>query len=134
MTLQRKDWIHALTAHPASTLVDLAARLSRDWAVTLLCLPQAGLGLLQLREGAFNETFFLGEFPLSTCSVELNLPDGRRARGGAQVMADNADLARALAILDGVLAAELPGWEMAAEYVHSGDAQRRRQDCRENGI
>lgn len=120
----RKDWIRALTAHPVSTVIGLATQLASDYTVTLTSLPQAGLGLLKLTDGAFHENFYLGEFPLSSCRVELCLADGRRAEGGAQVMADDAELARALAILDGILAARLPGWETVAAHVQSGSEQR----------
>ena len=133
-TLQRKDWIRALTAHPSSTLIKLAAQLASDYVVTLTSLPQAGLGLLKLTDGAFHESFYLGEFPLSTCSVQLSLADGRRASGGAQVMADDAELARALAILDGILASKLPGWEAVAEYVQSGSKQRDEEQHRRYAI
>ncbi|MHB1353409.1 MAG: phosphonate C-P lyase system protein PhnG, partial [Thiobacillus sp.] len=102
MELERKDWIRALTAHPAPALHALADRLSAGCELRLTRLPQAGLGLLQLADGAFHEAYYLGEFPLSTCSLELTLADGRRAEGGAQIMADDAALARALAILDAV--------------------------------
>lgn len=134
MTLQRKDWIRALTAHPSATLTTAAEQLAIDYVVTLTSLPQAGLGLLQMTDGAFHESFYLGEFPLSRCSVELSLADGRRGQGGAQVMADDADLARALAILDGILAAKLPGWEAVAELVHSGRLQREEEQRRRRAI
>ena len=93
-------------------------------------LPQAGLGLLTLTDGAFHESYYLGEFPLSTCRVELVLPDGRRAEGGAQVMADDAELARSLAILDATLASRLPGWEQVSTHVESGAFQRSEENRR----
>jgi alpha-D-ribose 1-methylphosphonate 5-triphosphate synthase subunit PhnG len=120
----RKDWIRALTAHDSATLIDLAEQLTGDAVVTLSRLPQAGLGLLKLTDGAFHEEFYLGEFPLSTCSVDIRLANGRMASGAAQVMADDADLARALAILDAMLAERLPGWETVAEFVDVGNQQR----------
>jgi alpha-D-ribose 1-methylphosphonate 5-triphosphate synthase subunit PhnG len=134
MTPSRKDWVHALTAHPTATVIDLAEQFTKDYTVKLTGLPQAGLGLLQLTDGAFHEPFYLGEFPLSRCSVEVILPDGRRASGGAQVMADDADLARALAILDAILAAKLPGWETVAEQVQSGFLQREEEARRRRAM
>jgi len=131
MKLERKDWIRALTAHPATGLNALADQLTADCDVKLKSLPQAGLGLLTLTDGAFHEPYYLGEFPLSSCSIELSLPDGRRAVGGAQVMADDAELARSLAILDAILAARLPGWERVSEHVQSGALDRSEEDrCR----
>ena len=130
MNLERKDWIRALTAHPVPDLHALAEHLTAGCEVRLTRLPQAGLGLLQLADGAFHEAYYLGEFPLSTCSLELTLADGRRAEGGVQVMADDAALARALAILDAVLAARLPGWETVSAQVQSGAARRDVEDRR----
>lgn len=130
MNLERKDWIRALTAHPVPDLHALAEQLAAGCEVRLIRLPQAGLGLLQLADGAFHEAYYLGEFPLSTCSLELTVADGRRAEGGAQIMADDAELARSLAILDALLAAKLPGWERVSEYVVSGAAQRAEEDRR----
>lgn len=130
--LERKDWIRALTAHPPEMLTALAEELSDACELRLTRLPQAGLGLLTLTDGAFHEPYYLGEFPLSSCGVELVLADGRRASGGAQVMADDAQLARSLAVLDAILAARFPGWGRVAAQVESGatlcaEADRRRR-------
>lgn len=132
--LERKDWIRALTAHPASALNALADELTRDCDVKLKSLPQTGLGLLTLTDSAFHEPYYLGEFPLSSCSIELSLPDGRHAAGGAQVMADDADLARSLAILDAVLAARLPGWERVAARIDAGAMTRTEEDRRRHAM
>jgi len=134
MKLERKDWIRALTAHPAPDLHALAERLAAGCELRPTRLPQAGLGLLQLADGAFHEAYYLGEFPLSTCSLELTLADGRRAEGGAQVMADDAALARTLAILDAVLAARLPGWEDVSAQVQAGAARRSEEDRRRRAM
>lgn len=130
INLERKDWIRALTAHPAPLLNALADQLTADCEVKLTSLAQAGLGLLTLTDGAFHEPYYLGEFPLSSCSIELAMPDGRRTEGGAQVMADDAELARSLAILDAILAARFPGWELAYEHVESGALHRSEEDRR----
>lgn len=134
MELERKDWIRALTAHPAADLHALAERLAAGCELRLTRLPQAGLGLLQLADGALHEAYYLGEFPLSTCSLELTLADGRRAEGGAQLMADDAALARALAILDAVLAARLPGWEDVSARVQAGARLRAEADRRRRAV
>lgn len=132
--LERKNWIRALTAHPASALHALADELTRDCDVKLKSLPQAGLGLLTLTDGAFHEPYYLGEFPLSSCSIELSLADGRTAAGGAHVMADDADLARSLAILDAVLAARLPGWEKVSAQIDAGATTRTQEDRRRRAM
>jgi alpha-D-ribose 1-methylphosphonate 5-triphosphate synthase subunit PhnG len=132
--LERKHWIRALTAHPASVLNALADELASEFDVKLKSLPQAGLGLLTLTDGAFHEPYYLGEFPLSSCSVELSMADGRTAAGGAHVMADDADLARALAILDAVVAARLPGWERVSAQIDAGAAIRAEEDRRRRAM
>lgn len=130
----RKDWIRALTAHPAPALHTLADQLTTGCEITLTSLPQAGLGLLTMTDGAFHEPYYLGEFPLSSCSIELSLPDGRRASGGAQVMADDAELSRSLAILDTILAAKFPGWEQVASHIESGRIRRADEDHRRRAM
>lgn len=132
--LERKHWIRALTAHPASVLNALADELAREFDVKLKSLPQAGLGLLTLTDGAFHEPYYLGEFPLSSCSIELSLADGRTAAGGAHVMADDANLARSLAILDAVLAARLPGWEQVSAQIDAGAITRTQEDRRRRAM
>ena len=134
MNLERKDWIRALTAHPATVLNALADELTAGCDVKPKSLPQAGLGLLILSDGAFHEPYCLGEFLLSSCSIELALADGRRAAGGAQVMADDAELARALAILDAILAAEFPGWERVSAHIESGARKRAEEDRRRRAM
>lgn len=134
MNLERKDWIRALTAHPVPLLNALAEQLAADCEITLMSLPQAGLGLLTLTDGAFHEPYYLGEFPLSACSLELGLADGRRAEGGAQVLADDADLARSLAILDAIFAARFPGWEAVSRHVASGARIRSEADHRRSAM
>ncbi|MCP5157886.1 MAG: phosphonate C-P lyase system protein PhnG [Gammaproteobacteria bacterium] len=134
MDVERKDWVRALTAHPVSRLNATADQLAAVCTVRLTRLPQAGLGLLSLIDGALHESYYLGEFPLSTCSVELAFPDGRQAEGGAQVMADDAELARSLAIFDAILAARLPGWEQVAELVTSGALQRGAENGRRRAM
>ena len=132
--LQREQWVRALTAHAPQTLKELAAQLTAQCTVTHTRLPQAGLGLLKIRDGAFQQAFYLGEFPLATCSVDLKLPDGRCASGGAQVMADDAELARALAMLDAILATKLPGWETVATHLQSGAKLREEQTRRRRAM
>ncbi len=134
MIPERRDWTRALTAHPKHVLLSLADRLTADCQITHVNLPRAGLGLMALRDGAFHEPFYLGEFPLSTCRVELSCRDGRKAEGGAQVMADDVELTRALAILDAVLAARMTRWEEVQELVATGVARREEQDRRRRAM
>lgn len=134
MNIPRKDWLRALTAHPAAALDELSGRLSSDWALSYLALPQAGLGLLKLRDGAFHEPYYLGEFPIACCRVRVQLPDGAAAEGAAQVMADAPALAQALAVLDAILAARLPGWQEVATLIGSGVIKRAEEDRLRGGM
>ena len=53
MNLERKDWIRALTAHPATELNALADELAAGCGVKLMSLPQAGVGGLRFFRGGF---------------------------------------------------------------------------------
>jgi alpha-D-ribose 1-methylphosphonate 5-triphosphate synthase subunit PhnG len=130
MSTTRGTWLYQLTAHPASVLIETAQRLAREWSITHIELPQAGLGLLQLADGAFQQPYYLGEFPLARCHLRLSLPDGRCVPGAAQLMTDDVALVEALAVLDAVLAARLPGWEQVAKLVETG-TRRRTEEQRE---
>ena len=134
MHIPRKDWLRGLTAHPAAALVELSGRLSAGWTLTYLALPQAGLGLLKLRDGAFHEPYYLGEFPIACCRVRVQLPDGATAEGAAQVMADDPALAQALAVLDAILAARLPGWQEVAALANEGASKRAEEDRRRRAM
>jgi alpha-D-ribose 1-methylphosphonate 5-triphosphate synthase subunit PhnG len=133
----RGDWPRALAALPADELKAAADAIARRHDVQDVGLPQAGLGLLTLRDGAFHEPFYLGEIPVARAHVVVRTHDGREANGGALLVDDRACLARALAILDATLSAHLPGWETVAALVERGisrrselEAQRRRMLAR----
>lgn len=128
MKLERKDWPGALCALPAGMLKEATAQLLHHFEVRDVALPQAGLGLLTLRDGAFNESFYLGEMPVARAEVVLRTPDGTEVRGGAVIVDDRAQLARNIAILDGVLAGKLAGWELAANLVHQGISVRTQKN------
>lgn len=134
INIPQKDWIRALTAHPTQDLIQLSETLTRDATVSLLQLPQAGLGLVTLQESAFHDQFYLGEFPLSSCQVELHYGADVCGIGHAQVMADDAELAKALAILDGILAHQLPNWQQAAQFLEQGQVKRSQIDQQRNQI
>jgi len=132
--LERRDWIRALSAHPAAEIIALAGTLTEDCELRLTRLPHAGLGLLQAKDGAFGDAYFLGEFPLAVCRVELTYRDGQRAEGGAQIMADDPELARALAILDAIFAARCAGWEQISERLQAGTLLRAEESRRRSAI
>ncbi len=116
----RSQWLQLWTALPADQLRAVAAALSNRYEIDDLELPQSGLGLLPLHDGALGEAYFLGEIPLSRAHVRIADKQGRSVEGAAILMDDRASLARTLAILDGALAAGLPGSESAHDLLCAG--------------
>lgn len=116
----RNQWLRLWSALPAQRLRDAADALGARYRIDDLGLCQSGLGLLPLRDGAFGEAYFLGEIPLAQAHVRISDAAGNSVEGAAVVLDDRAAVARALAILDGVLAARLEGWTMAAELLAAG--------------
>lgn len=128
MNIPRKDWPGALCALHANEVKQTVAELLRNIEVRDAALPQAGLGLLSLRDGAFHEEFFIGEIPVARAEVIVRTAAGVEVRGGAVIIDDRAQFARSIAILDAVLAGKLPGWEQAASLVQQGIAVRGKKD------
>ena len=121
---ERTTWVHALTAVPADELLNLTASLSQDWQVRPKAIPQVGLGMLKLNDSAFEEPFYLGEFPLATAWLEVRTDEGVIAEGAAQLMDDRQELAEALALCDAILAHRLPGWRRLTKVLNQGMARR----------
>jgi len=130
---ERKNWVRLLMAVAVDDVCQLAEQLTQDWQLRYKSLPQSGLGMMKLRDGAMNEPFYLGEIPVSSAWVELTLPDGVVAEGAAQVMNDNQDLAEAIAVCDAILANDLPGHEQLTALLEQGaghitkETQNRKQ-------
>ncbi|MBE0509287.1 MAG: phosphonate C-P lyase system protein PhnG [Chromatiales bacterium] len=118
----RGQWLRLWSALSARPLKVLAEGLAERYAAEDLTLPQSGLGLLPLCDSALGDTYYLGELPLAQAHVRLHTEDGQTVEGAATLMDDRAGLARALAILDGVLAARLPGHDQAAQLLAEGAA------------
>lgn len=125
-TTQRKNWVSALTMVPSNELLELIAELSESWNVRPKSAPQSGLGMLKLKDSAFNEAFYLGELPISSVWLEITTADDQLAEGAAQVMDDSLELAQALALCDAILSARLPGWQRVATMVETGMRQRQK--------
>ncbi len=123
--IDRTQWVSALTAQPSDKLLAITAELSNDWSIRPKSLPQSGLGMLKLKDSAFEEPFYLGEFPLASAWLEIKTAEGVVVQGAAQVMDDRVEIAEALAICDAVLSAQLPGWEKIAELLEHGMARRK---------
>ena len=122
--INRTEWVSALSTQASDKLLAITTALSCDWTISPKSLPQSGLGMLKLNDSAFEEPFYLGEFPLASAWLEIKTADGTIAQGAAQVMDDRVEIAEALAICDAVLAAKLPGWEKIADLLEQGMASR----------
>ncbi|MBE0504671.1 MAG: phosphonate C-P lyase system protein PhnG [Desulfuromonadales bacterium] len=122
--IARQEWAAALSALPTKEVKEAAESFASSCQVRDVTLPQSGLGLLTLRDGAFHEAFHLGEVPVARAHVLLRTPDGQESSGGAILIDDRATVARAIAILDGALAGRLPGWEAVAALVERGYSAR----------
>ncbi len=124
MNILRNDWPRALCQLNAAEIKAVAASLSSDIEVRDVVLPQAGLGLLSLTDGAFHEPFYLGEIPVARAEVILKTTDGREVQGGSVLVDDRAQLARSIAILDAILSGKLPGCDVAEKLVKKGELMR----------
>lgn len=122
--IERTEWVRALSALPSDELMAVSAGLSSTWVIHPKAVPQSGLGMLKLKDGACEEAFYLGEFPLATAWLQIKTPEGLIAEGAAQIMDDRIEFAQALALCDAVLSARLPGWEQLAELLDKGMAIR----------
>ncbi len=116
----RHQWVRLWCALPNDVVEKAAAKCAHSMRVDDIKSPEAGLALLTLRDGALAEPYYLGEIPLSRAHVSVSTPEGKNAEGAALIMDDRAHLARAMAILDAVLAAKLPGWESAFALLEEG--------------
>ncbi len=120
----RPEWPRLWSALPVADIAAVADAYAHEHGVADVSLPQSGLSLVTLRDAALLDTWYLGEIPLARAHVRVRASDGREAEGGVQLLDDRAKLARRLAILDAVLAGQLPGWERAADLLARGAAVR----------
>ena len=118
--MNRTNWVSALKTLPFNELLATTVELSADWTLRPKSIPQSGLGMLKIKECAFNEQFYVGEFCLSSAWLEVTTTDGQVAEGAAQVMDDRVELAEALALCDAILSAQLPGWENISSMIDRG--------------
>lgn len=121
----RGQWLRLWQALPAARLLAAAQALCSRYEIEDLELPQSGLGLLPLRDGVCGEAYFLGEIPLARAWVRIRDAAGGVHEGAAVLVDDRAGLARALAVLDGILAAALPGCETARALLVEGERKIR---------
>lgn len=131
--IPRSQWVRALTAHPETMVIELANCLMKGWEIKHEALPENGLSLLQMQDGVFEESYYLGEIPLSTAWVKLSA-NGESWQGAASVMNDTPNLAVALAICDAILANQLLGWEQVLQVVQQGIIKKQKEEALRGAI
>ena len=131
MSIPRSQWTRALAVLPEKVIASLAADSRADYELFQKSLPQEGLGLFRMIDGARQDHFYLGEIPLTCAHIELRSPGGDGYSGAAQIMNVTPDHAVALAVCDAVLAHRLPGWQTMYDLVVSGmEILKRREQVR----
>lgn len=127
----RARWGTLLQLADRTAVLEVGQMLSAQYEVAALQVPTAGLALLQMRDAALGQRFHLGEIPCSVAAVEVRNAQGAATRGGAQVMADDAELASAIAVCDAVLEADWNGADHVRVLIaHGAEAERVRDDRR----
>lgn len=134
MVHERAQWPRLLLACPAEPVRDLAYRLAQRHEVQDVQLPQSGLALLTLCDSALGEAYYPGEVPLALARVRVTAADGGAAEGAAQVVDDRASLARAIAVIDAVLAGRLAGHEEASSLLAAGRAPLAEQAAQRQAL
>ena len=109
----RAQWPRLLLACPVESVRSLARKLCEQHAVQDIRLPQSGLALLKLRDSAQGDAYYPGEVPLAIAHVRVTTSEGKSCEGAVQLLDDRASLARAIAVMDAVMAGKLPGHEEA---------------------
>lgn len=134
----REQWARCWLAAPREAFL-AAAQTARDGLdVQYLSLPQNGLALLPLKDGAYHETFNLGEIPLARVRLALTRRGasgkGEETRGGACVMEDDMECVEALALADALLAAGWPEAEPFEALLADGERAIERQTAERKAL
>jgi alpha-D-ribose 1-methylphosphonate 5-triphosphate synthase subunit PhnG len=124
--IERRDLAACLSAADRDQVLHTAAQLTEGLSITPLQPAESGLALMQWQDAVMHQAFFLGEVPMARAAIALVNHRGDRVEGGAVVMADDADLAHAMALLDAVFAHRWPGVEAVEALALSGAAERQR--------
>lgn len=117
----RSQWMRALKLVPVDEIKVVIESVINDFNVSYKSIPQSGLGVLQTKDTAMHEPFFLGEFPIATSWVCLTDMQGNEFEGAAQLMDDDENLASLMAVADAILANNLQGYRKLADLVQMGE-------------
>lgn len=131
---ERAQWPRLLLACPAESVRHLARSLCELHAVQDIQLPQSGLALLKLYDSAQGDAYYPGEVPLAIARVRVTTAEGKSCEGAAQLLDDRASLARAIAVLDAVLAAHISGYEDAQALLASGQTRLAEQTAQRRAL
>jgi alpha-D-ribose 1-methylphosphonate 5-triphosphate synthase subunit PhnG len=116
-------------AVPAKDVHSMVHALSDTLAIEDIQLPQSGLGLLKMRDSALGDNYFPGEIPVARARVRVSGADGVAYEGAALILDDRAALARAIAVLDAVLAGKLDGHETVTPLLRAGAVRIAQQSA-----
>lgn len=130
----RRSWSRLLQAVDTGETLALANHFSHQFHIEDIQLPESGLALLKNRDGAQGEDYFLGEIPLARAHVRITTHDHQCVEGGAQILDDRTSLARAIAILDAILAHELPGCEQVQQLMAKGETSIKQQEAQRHAM
>jgi len=92
-----------------------------EYEVTYKSIPQSGLGVLQTKDTAMHEPYFLGEFPIATSWVVLTDKENNTYEGAAQLMDDDENLVSLFAVCDAILANNLSSCNKLSDLVVLGE-------------
>ena len=118
--IERNALAACLSAAGRDEVLALAQRVTEGLTVSPLQPPESGLALMQWRDAVMHQLFFLGEVPMARAAVVVVDAAGQRAEGGAVVMADDVELAQALAALDAVHTHRFPGADTVDALAEAG--------------
>ena len=128
--ISRSLWLRYWSSVEPSEVQACVERVTQRNSVVDIRLPRSGLALMQMRDSALGDCFYMGEIPWSRAHVRVEGPDGLAGEGAADWMDDRKEMARHLAILDAVLAFRLDGWEHAQALLLCGQTLCRQQDVK----
>ena len=134
MDIPRNQWVRCLTAVDQAELARAVHAITSRFKMEHRSLPESGLGLLQMRDAALNQNYFLGEFPVASAHVALIDDDGNEHRGAAYVMAEDDQQAIRLAVCDAVLAHGLPGVAALQKLLAAGQRRRAAEERERKGM
>ncbi len=122
--MTREQWLPALACLSPVELRTAVMPILDSYDLEHQALPEDGLGLLQIKDGAWGQSFYLGEFPLASAHIVLRTTQGREFSGAAQYLGDKKEKAVYMAVCDAVLAHNLPESHMVWELVSAGKKKR----------